>query len=773
MPLNATISTRAFKGQHIHVDMFGAIGDGSSHPLSERYATLALAQADYPFAAALADEIDWCAIQAAIEASKSTNYTSINGYAVVHFAAKKYFINRSLNCTDRAFQPLRLCGQGMSQLCSEGTTVLICDTGSWCIDLTGSSYVCVENMTLFAAPVDQPAFAPDMTTPAVGGILIARSTTSLDTGFAQFNRLHRVYVFLDTTPAANGGEGTIGFYNQSAEHFTCDDCYFIADCPAVLTGANNLSVASDWVTIGGFESMTFVTMRQVGMRAWTQAGLRLWEARTVNLDMCYFSRQPASTAEWAIESHSNCANIAVIGGQVEEFPALWHAMDLTSNLEVRITVVEMTSPYFELDANLGRLDNCTIALQHLNGTEQALSNDAVGTWFRCCQIHLSGSMSINAPTNCFLYGCTVFIASNDHASVVAPASSNYTLSMYGKHEYVGDHVFMPQAVFRTLAGLQGRVGQDTTGLYLSADDAGKVVRFLTESAEAARISTPGGFYLKQGYGALPDSANEVRVGSNGSTPNGVSVCFGDGSGWRLNFGAKVAAAFVRKFSIYDTGVLRLVNDPAIHTYTGDPNANVAESAIGSLCIDYTSGILYIKVHNTPNEFYGWFPLNLPDPTGNGKKFVQVNDGGTGYELDKVGLEDQAQVTLAGLSANRILLKHATEDRVAQAGALSASTPMVATAGSLPGTGPILLGNANHVSLSTTPGNYLYWDGSVIQGADLQTLLTQIDNRLNALEAHTHDFSMTPTGIVENGGSPAHAHGWTGDPGGGTTGGPNL
>lgn len=47
-----------------HIVDFGAIGDGGSHPLSTRYATLAAAQAAYPFATALTQEIDWAALQA-------------------------------------------------------------------------------------------------------------------------------------------------------------------------------------------------------------------------------------------------------------------------------------------------------------------------------------------------------------------------------------------------------------------------------------------------------------------------------------------------------------------------------------------------------------------------------------------------------------------------------------------------------------------------------------------------------------------------------------
>lgn len=62
---------RVFEGA-ISVKWFGAIGDGHSHPLSKRYATLVAAQADYPFVTSLNDEIDWAAIQAALNVLKQT-----------------------------------------------------------------------------------------------------------------------------------------------------------------------------------------------------------------------------------------------------------------------------------------------------------------------------------------------------------------------------------------------------------------------------------------------------------------------------------------------------------------------------------------------------------------------------------------------------------------------------------------------------------------------------------------------------------------------------
>lgn len=48
------------------MDDFGAIGDGGLHPLSESYATLAAAQVDFPYATALTETKDYCALLTAL-----------------------------------------------------------------------------------------------------------------------------------------------------------------------------------------------------------------------------------------------------------------------------------------------------------------------------------------------------------------------------------------------------------------------------------------------------------------------------------------------------------------------------------------------------------------------------------------------------------------------------------------------------------------------------------------------------------------------------------
>ena len=99
-PITATGSTTPRPAQDraadvVNVKDFGAVFDGASHPLSAYYPTLAAAQAVYPHAVALTDEIDGVAIQAAINlcASRVVNYA---GGGIVRLPAGTGLVNQPL-----------------------------------------------------------------------------------------------------------------------------------------------------------------------------------------------------------------------------------------------------------------------------------------------------------------------------------------------------------------------------------------------------------------------------------------------------------------------------------------------------------------------------------------------------------------------------------------------------------------------------------------------------------------------------------------------------
>ena len=116
---------------------YGAIGDGSSHPLSEFYATLAEAQVDYPHATSLADETDWAAIQGAINAAGQ------NG-GIVFIPQGVYLVNNSLHHRSG----LHVMGAG-----TRSSTILNA-SGSWAIVLENCLYSAVSNLEISTAAND-------------------------------------------------------------------------------------------------------------------------------------------------------------------------------------------------------------------------------------------------------------------------------------------------------------------------------------------------------------------------------------------------------------------------------------------------------------------------------------------------------------------------------------------------------------------------------------------------------------------------------------------
>lgn len=68
----------------VSVKDFGAIGDGTYHALSERFSTLAAAQAQYPFVTSLAQSIDYAALQAALNAGVTSPFVlKLHGLVLV------------------------------------------------------------------------------------------------------------------------------------------------------------------------------------------------------------------------------------------------------------------------------------------------------------------------------------------------------------------------------------------------------------------------------------------------------------------------------------------------------------------------------------------------------------------------------------------------------------------------------------------------------------------------------------------------------------------
>ena len=89
--VSAEYATVTALGGELVVD---AIADGQSHPLSDTYATLEAAQADFPAAEALTDEQDWAAIQSKLDTFNLVSGEETGG--TVYLPEGHYIINKTL-----------------------------------------------------------------------------------------------------------------------------------------------------------------------------------------------------------------------------------------------------------------------------------------------------------------------------------------------------------------------------------------------------------------------------------------------------------------------------------------------------------------------------------------------------------------------------------------------------------------------------------------------------------------------------------------------------
>ena len=75
---------------YVTPEQFGAIGDGTVHPLSERYSSLAAAQVVYPHVTSLTQTIDWAACQAADNYARSSRKMVRSPRSAVYHLGSNY-----------------------------------------------------------------------------------------------------------------------------------------------------------------------------------------------------------------------------------------------------------------------------------------------------------------------------------------------------------------------------------------------------------------------------------------------------------------------------------------------------------------------------------------------------------------------------------------------------------------------------------------------------------------------------------------------------------
>lgn len=269
---------------------FGAIADGTSHPLSEFFATLAEAQAVYPHATALTDQIDWAAFQSALNA----------GVPAVYTPGGHYVFNRGNTRTS----DIRLFGDGYSShldYSSSASGLLIQGALTQIGDLSSNVALGARALTFGAAPAV-----------GAGGVLIVFNPT--DGSWLADRAPYREGEFFRVHSVA-GSVATV--YGNSTSAYTAAnmDVYRLDGVRAVVenlraTPSATFAVAPIKVLFGDGVRLSNYWASNVNL----YTGFEVERSFDVTLStITSLNNSPAVGDEYGF-TISNCQNVTVTGG---------------------------------------------------------------------------------------------------------------------------------------------------------------------------------------------------------------------------------------------------------------------------------------------------------------------------------------------------------------------------------------------------------------------------------------------------------------------------
>ncbi|HCI1891706.1 TPA: hypothetical protein NOS95_002636 [Pseudomonas aeruginosa] len=276
-----------------NVKDYGAIADGAYHPLSERFATLAEAQAVYPHAAALTDSIDWAAYQAAIN----------SGAPHVHAPGGHYVMNRGT----LAERDIRYTGDGyttrvdFSLADGPGSCMLTQGELVQIGDLSVSVVKGARTLTFAAAPDLAPGDVVIVYNPANGSWLADRDPY-------RAGEMWKVHSVSGSTVTIYGNSSSVYLFSEvdvyrmrgvrvsvDQMHFSPSDTYAIAPFRVVF---------GDGVKVSNYYASDVTRY----------TGLEVERCFDVSINAVSSpNRSPAVNDEYGI-TISNCHNFSVYGG---------------------------------------------------------------------------------------------------------------------------------------------------------------------------------------------------------------------------------------------------------------------------------------------------------------------------------------------------------------------------------------------------------------------------------------------------------------------------
>ena len=298
-----------------------------------------------------ADDTD--ALQCAVDAASN-----------VFLPFGSYRITRPLDITNKR-DGFRL--MGYSRYPEGRGSEIIADTGGVALDLTGSTLVTIEDISIRSGN----------TGPSTVGILMGREQVYR---FCGHNSLARVRIDLRSNMKANGGRGTVGIYNSEAEECIMTDCFIYADVPLVLTTGNPYGIAWPHRRYDSMGSMSAVTLLRCSFMTFLGPAIHLVNAVSIQFIGCnlYALKRPPDSpivrhriekTQWAIKVEGRFAMNISFRGHIEQWHKLLHVATrmIGCRFEGDMTGISShSSPLIFVDgsgSNPARLEHCTFNIR--------------------------------------------------------------------------------------------------------------------------------------------------------------------------------------------------------------------------------------------------------------------------------------------------------------------------------------------------------------------------------------------------------------------------
>ena len=300
----------------VSVHDYGSIADGTTHPLSELYTTLAAAQVVCPEATALTQQIDWCAIQAAIGAVKaSVPNTGTPFRTSLLIPAGNYYLGAidTVNLTCISDPATTGCpaaaNNGDFKIEASGAVFSCNTTGVPCVYGLGSRFVHIRNLTLDGSCTNKPT----------AGLMFGRTISNVSADFWKTEgvRTKGCFTWAPYYNMASEDFTDIASYWQNADTTVAGTSY-----AGILDGGNHWDVPELYgITVSitvdthmSFNEPQFLGSMFVMANGSTGQGLWIYGTRNLRLSNVYIN-----------SAGSNCIVIFTdTSGHVQSVPDMFN-----------------------------------------------------------------------------------------------------------------------------------------------------------------------------------------------------------------------------------------------------------------------------------------------------------------------------------------------------------------------------------------------------------------------------------------------------------------